>query len=905
MAIKKELFINALQMVEVDERENIPTAVLFDKSGSHVGYQAVEAVSDVTELNENFKLNLGKSAPSRLDPPRFDTGDGKTRSAHEITKVFIEGVLKSVTPWVIARGLKPAKRVLVAEPLALDRTDINGSDWLANYRAKLKAILTPFFEEVDFLPEPFAVFQYYRYGVRHPLLTSNTRHAALVIDFGGGTFDVSVVDTTATGDVSGSGRNSRPLAAASFPVGGSFINFLIARDLIAKNLEKGIDKSKVGKGWEAYRDGADTLCGYQGLRDDLRQFVRNAKRVISQVEKAKLHICDTLADWALDAQYEPGPAMQISIPKNPFAAQPEMISLRFDAYQLRDIFIKHVWQGRLKAAMDNAISRAKDELGGRPINIVLLSGGSANIRWLTKLVEELLPRDFPDAEILELQGSFQEVVSKGLAIECARRTFNQGTSDFQSVTYNRLCLVIGADGEVPTATRFRPTSENKSNGTLGDGTLLESAFLIGSAQEKPLRWKFRLSSPPKRHLDYYFLKSSLDFDDISSLHNIDHRVATPKNTAFDSQIVLELTVAADGTAHPKFVYRQGHSGTNAVFVEGKPFFLDMTYGEKTTVGEAYVGIDFGTSNSSISYVEQQAVKVYTERASDKGWRDLNDLVSTLPYPASNPLVRFIGSSNDRDVKDRFASAFESLLFTTLTIAYVDYRATPEAKKSSIFRNFTKGSAGPIWAVLRSVLEKRPKGSFFLDKLNGLLEDRTKVAINLAIEAINDHKHRRASTYQGHREILAVLGNTLNQALDGWRFGQFESVTKKGFSSQNIGLFRAAHGTHPPFVDIYAYIGPETFSEMEAVLVSPELKLAIRLSPFLFWTLIDARGEQTVAFLDSTSPDTSNYGMIAGGGAISISAASDLAELHRMCINASTSDACDGSAVCKGIQVTVR
>ena len=69
MAIKKELFINALQMIEVDERENIPTSVLFDKSGSYVGYRAIEVAEDLTDLNENFKLNLGESAPSRLEPP--------------------------------------------------------------------------------------------------------------------------------------------------------------------------------------------------------------------------------------------------------------------------------------------------------------------------------------------------------------------------------------------------------------------------------------------------------------------------------------------------------------------------------------------------------------------------------------------------------------------------------------------------------------------------------------------------------------------------------------------------------------------------------------------------------------------------------------------------------------------
>jgi molecular chaperone DnaK (HSP70) len=900
MATTKELFINALQVVQVDDRENVPTTVFFDKSGVYVGHQAIDNAADPTELNENFKLNLGESARNRLDPPKFDTGDGKQRSAHEITKAYIEGILKHVKPWVSGRGLKPASRVLVAEPLALDRTNTDAAEWLSNYRAKLRAILDVHFKEVDFLPEPFAVFQYYRYGVRHPLLTSNTRHAALVIDFGGGTFDVSVVDTTAKGDVSGSGRNSRPLAAASIPVGGSFINLRIAKDLLAKNLGKAEDKSKVSKGWEAFKDGS-----YQDLRSDLRQFVRNVKRVVSQVEKAKLHICDTLADWSLDAQYSPGPAMQISVPKNPFSENPEFVPVRFDANQLRKVFVDQVWHSKLRPAVMKTIERAKEELGGRSVNIILLSGGSANIRWLTNLMRDLLPSTYPDAEILELRGSFQEVVSKGLAIECARRTFNQGTSDFQSITYNRLCLVLGADDESPTATRFRTVSEGGQNGPLSEGTLLESAHLIGEAQDKPLRWKFRLPSPPKHHLDYYFLKSSLDYEDIKGLYNLDHRVATPKSTTFDSNIVLELRVAPDGTARPKFIYKQAGLGSAEISVDGTPFFLDMTYGEKTTLGDAYVGIDFGTSNSSISYVEQQAVRVYTERATEKGWCELNDLVNFLPYPASNPLVKFVGSANERDLKDRFPSAFESLLFCILTVAFVDYRVQPEAIKSKFFSQFTKGSAGPIWATLRSILEKKTKKAIFIPKLIVLLEPRNKAAIDSAISAINDHKHHRESNYQGYREVLAILGNTLNLALEGWRFGQFEEVIKKGFSSVYNGLFRAAHGAHSPFVDIYHYQGGDTFSNMEAVLVSPEDGLAFRLSPNMFWTQTNAKGEQDIAVLDSLTIKSSGYRTIAGGIGISIEANSELAELHRMCNDVMQSDSCEFGVPCSNIQLTAR
>lgn len=331
----------------------------------------------------------------------------------------------------------------------------------------------------------------------------------------------------------------------------------------------------------------------------------------------------------------------------------------------------------------------------------------------------------------------------------------------------------------------------------------------------------------------------------------------------------------------------------------------MTYGEKTTLGEAYVGIDFGTSNSSISYVEQQAVRVYNERATEKSWCELNDLVNVLPYPASNPLVKFIGSTNERDLKDHFSTAFESILFCILTVAFVDYRVQPEATKSKIFNQFTKGSAGPIWATLRSILEKNAKRAMFMPKLSVLLELRNKVAIDSAIIAINDHKHHRESNYQGYREVLAILGNTLKLALEGWRFGQFEGVVKRGFSSVYTGLFRSAHGAHAPFIDIYQYQGAENFSNMEAVLVSPEGGLAVRLSPMMFWTQADAKGEQDVALLDSPFTKSCGYRTIAGGRGVSIEANSEHADLYRMCNEAMLSDGCEFGVPCTKVQLTAR
>ena len=197
----------------------------------------------------------------------------------------------------------------------------------------------------------------------------------------------------------------------------------------------------------------------------------------------------------------------------------------------------------------------------------------------------IVSHKLPHAEILELQESFQEVVAKGLAIECARRTYNEGISDFKTVTYNRLCLVLGVDGNQPKPQLYKSLN-NAMHEILDEGVLLPSASRIGQFIDKPLRWKTTLPSPPKQRLDYYFLKSSFDFNDLSSLQNIEHRVFTPPDTHFDPSIQIELTINENSTAQPRFIYRQGRGADNGVVVEGVPFFMDMTSGITTTAGDA-------------------------------------------------------------------------------------------------------------------------------------------------------------------------------------------------------------------------------------------------------------------------------------------------------------------------------
>ena len=57
--MKKELFITSTQMVQVEEQQNIPTAIYYGKDGSvYIGSKALSNAVEHRLVNEEFKIDL-------------------------------------------------------------------------------------------------------------------------------------------------------------------------------------------------------------------------------------------------------------------------------------------------------------------------------------------------------------------------------------------------------------------------------------------------------------------------------------------------------------------------------------------------------------------------------------------------------------------------------------------------------------------------------------------------------------------------------------------------------------------------------------------------------------------------------------------------------------------------------
>jgi len=846
----KDLFIHSIRQVETDGVINIPTALHYKSEDDYViGYDALSAAGDVLDINQDFKVDLGRhNSKAPKQNQKFPTAYGEFKSAYVMTYDFITKVLKNVNHWLNIHQVEEAAHVLIAEPLAMQEADDSG--WLENYRRNLREILAGrtssdfpniHFKEVSFLPEPFAVFQYYRYGINHPLMSQAIKHQALIMDFGGGTFDVCVIETTNEGDISGSGRNSKPFGASSVPVGGFFVNRAIAEYLYRQHIFQSAKRDQFKQGLKLYEKWRRNEQDLASMRDDYQKFVLNFHRTSFELETLKIGLCKQVSDWGLESPLSA--QTKVRLPSDPFADNSPSKSVPFSATEMRAIFLNEVWGKKLQPAVKLCLQRALDALDGEPITIVLLSGGSASIGWLQHALFNDFDGQLAQAQVLPLP-DFQEVVSKGLAVECARR-FYSDSGDFGSVVYNRLCLMLDVN-RTDESSDCRPRPFNPVTSTLPNpgqpGVLLQSASAVRAFLGQPMRWKVgQLGAEPKK-LDYYFLRSSLDPDDIENRLNFEETTAhAPSRCNFDKHLKLELTVREDGTAIPKFIYHSGRTEAEDVFTQGKPFALDVTCGASSPNAKAYIGFDFGTSNSSVSFVESSSVQEYKKRLGDSSWKELHELAYELPYPIADPLLSYLSetstTNNERIIKSG-RQTFEAMLTLNYFAALADYRwhrlKDHRRDKSKVFGSLSQRSAGPLWGMLRQLYVEqnfRNKATFTA-ALADCFEGEVYNSLDAFVNFVVNEKHDKSDSVDLHRP-LRIAANLCNRLFSKVCFGFFENLRTDKFGKGVTGHFRVAHG-QPPFIRDYHVKLTTLPPEIMPYLFYPEAGIALPLSPMVLW-----------------------------------------------------------------------
>lgn len=855
---KKKLLINQVKIADIQERNTIPTKIRYEGKNCIIGNRAESGSDSSSRVFENFKVELGNQTREELKTKKQKVSHGHSRTVVGITKDFLEGLCDEVDKSLKRHGQQFPKKVLVAEPISFEEEGKVSGQWLSNYRYSVKASLQGKFEQVDFLPEPFAVFQYYRYGLRHPLLSEQHRHVALVLDFGGGTFDVSIIETTKEGDISHGGRTSRPLAAKSIPVGGYFINRKIAEHLLFHALPDKKAKTLAGKTIRS-------ISSFLGLTDDEEDtlpdeqanFVRNFRKLLREVESAKINICSSIQRWELNAPMGHAVRHMVSVPRQPFDPKGDFVELSLSADEIRTVFIRDVWDQRLSDAIKKAVTRAKEELRNQPISVVLLSGGSTNIGWTRELIERDLAPIIGDASILEISENYQEVVAKGLAVECARQFYTEGDGDFGAVTYNRLNLVLQSDDGPVRPYRYRPRSSGIPEPE-DDGTLLPSAASLRAYEDELIGWKARLQSAPKHNIGYYYMKSSFDPEDFENLHNVVDNKVFLKNSVHGQSIDVELKVRNDGTAFPSFLLNRG-KGQREERVEGQSFYLDMTYAGDVETVDSYMGLDFGTATSAASLVFQSDIKAYKDRSKDKSWSDLSDLVEVLPYPIAHPLALYVAQTESRTLETHWKAAIESMLTFICYVGYCDIKSTKLDAVVCMPANY-KRSAGPLRNLVSALSQEAGEDCLVANQLLSLFDRSFDEDLSAITDAVNDIKHERVPRID-FNHTLGVLGNHIKSVLADYLFGSFEVTRKKPFGNGYEGIFRSYNGANPPFIDLFNYSGSSDFSGADTLLVQKNTGVSISVSP-LFYSFspeqVSSANDCPLFFMDSVKSNFEDF-----------------------------------------------
>ncbi len=651
---------------------------------------------------------------------------------------------------------------------------------------------------------------------------------ALVIDFGGGTCDVCIIETTRQGEISGGGRNMRPLAGKSLPLGGFSINREIAEYLLFKTFPG--QKSQIRTGIQEYKTWQEGKRSLHALDPKYQAFIENFHRLIHRAEALKLALCRAVTDWSLTADQRFPVAT--TVPQDPFEPSGKALPATLSIADLRDIFVQKVYNPSLKPFLTERLKIGRDILEHRPIHVTLLSGGSANIRWLRELLKRDYAGELSNAPIVQIP-DYQQVVAQGLAVDCARE-FSTGTSDFKGVTYNPLYLLLSPDDSGCEPRPFFKKTVGLPDVKDRPGLLVPTASVLASFVDHPMLWRVKMSRPPRRKLDYYFLQGTMDPSDISSLQNVEeHTIHTPPNCDFDGSSHIQLTIKSDGTAVPRVVYRAGTSVAKEIGKDGRKFFVDMT-DAGGTAGEAYLGLDFGTSNSAVSYVDRSWVELIESRSKEEEWRELTELVELLPMPMAVPLARYIGDVMENSPVPPGPSFLEAALCLAAYTSYMEFCSLDRRKETKLFKGFPHRSSGYLWHLLKVVQEQLGKGATFTRPFERLLEPKNRALIDTVVTGWTAARHEISIQDKGQLlSAVRLLANTCNLVFSPNTFGYFEGVQKERFSSRHTGRFRFAVGK-PPFSRFAVYKGPTSFSESESYVVNCDKGVSLLLSPLVFW-----------------------------------------------------------------------
>lgn len=554
--------------------DGVPSVVAIPKGSSKpivCGNEAIKVESKDYDTLYNWKLLLGYTAAELQDEASRNRALATFLEVTKIEEIAAEFFRSSLSiAMTDAANVNPRElQLIVGIP---PTTSAEGKRWRENYKRRVgQALQAVGHQKPKFWPEPFAVFQYLKNLGK--IRDIGAHQNVLIVDVGGGTTNVCLIQTTKHGRLARGGANYVPQGVRSNSVGGSTLDTRIAESLLNTSnptrLEPILPSVKQAK--EEISSRLNTKRGWENADD----------------------LAFTKALIEIDNQ-----------------------TLELTGKTIASTFVNRVWPA-IVAVIEESLEEVIGKHLSNPVtdvDIAILAGGTCQM----SLFRHLFVDRFGDTEAFRSSQCFtvpdyRSAVAHGLAIEAAANSRHHRImpSRVSAFLQEDIKLGVGLNKDEIEVPR-KLTSKSALSTKLRSGILIESPKDIVSLIGKPLDWRFNLRQKTST-IHYRF--SKVDNKEEEILAKSWKRIAKSGSQVPGRQLQLAMRLGEDGFASLDIV-SVGENRTRIVHALDPIDLHDLSGLE----GDVFFGLDFGTDNTQVAFVNVNDSSLFEAFPNDYRWQ---------------------------------------------------------------------------------------------------------------------------------------------------------------------------------------------------------------------------------------------------------------------------------------------
>ena len=520
----------------------LPTAIAVpaEKGETLIGGDATDVEESSFLRMRNWKMLLGKSKAELQAELATNTDLSKLLSKMSLEELATEYFQKMLQETIEDQPeIASRPQVIMGIPPAASDVQLR---WRSNYKKQIESIFQKMgYPKPKFFPEPFAVFQYH--WNNGEIEDNGKQQNVFIVDIGGGTTDVCLIQTTHHGRLARGGINHVPHGVKSVEIGGATLDQCLAEEL-----------------------------GLDGTVTGIQQQIKSVREHIFQPQKNQKGL----------SKQEP----------TTFERDGHLVSVN-DALVKR-VFRNKVWPAIAETLQESFDDTRQKQITVDKVHIVILAGGTCQMGFVQELVKSKLCElnEFLDSTFI-VSPDYQSAVSHGLAIEAAANSLHHGMmpsriSAFLQEHLKFECGHLNGDLYKPLNVK----SKYKSQGDFGRGILLRAPQELNRLMNRTRTWQFSLKQD-SRELYYRFCKTNESSDE-EELCNSWQRIARYRHQRPKRRLDLSMTLKDDGFATFEIETSEGIR-----YELEPPVDLHDLSGLE---GDNFFAIDFGTDNTQLAYV---------------------------------------------------------------------------------------------------------------------------------------------------------------------------------------------------------------------------------------------------------------------------------------------------------------